>query len=416
MGNKRFDAFSSINSAMFLFVFFVVIAIFYTLYRRFILNPAGSLVNPLFLLLFYSNLYLLVPFLYLDFAIEAVQFPCSDSSRYIGLLWSLWYVSVFYFCYLRSSDVVCDFASINITRTSYKCTLLFHYLLIFILIFIVVKYVPAIFAVREDRGAALNLYESTVNSPFKLRILMYCHYCLMFILYVRSNRLVYLWPCLLYILIDYSHGGRTVTLMTFLFCYFLIILKTKKTYLFPAVCFIICMILVGVVQRSTMSDFFWGVYMAGAEFSNTYLTTLYLIDHPQYMLDGLSYFLVSVSKIFPGGMVDKMLGFGEWYGNPLSEQIGLGYGLAGNLLTEALVYGGKSFAIMQPILIGLTCLCLNRMKGRKNLFQVLFVLLLSISMQNVVRSYFWGFILYPIQILCFYLIFLYKDYSKPVFK
>lgn len=403
-------------SCMFYVILTLLFIVLRILFRDFRKNPAGSLINPLFLLLLFSLLYFLVPLLYLDLILETTQFPDSSVNKISLYLFSIWYILIFLFFYKKSNPIECNFSDISPSYTVYRSSCYIYYIINIILILIVILYVPSIYSLKEDRGAALNLYEGMVNSRFKLRILMYCHFCSIFIIFWKKKTLKVLLPCLLYFIIDYSHGGRTVSLMTLLFCYYIYILKTQKTHIVFFLIIILLLLIAGIIQRSSSDELLWNLYMGGAEFSNTYLTTVYLVDHPDYRLDGLSYFIVSLSKIFPGGMVDKMLGFGEWYGNELSNDIGLGYGLAGNLITEGLVYGGMLFAIINPILIGLVCFFINKMRHRKELFFILFSLILSVSMQNIVRSYFWGFILYPIQILCFYLIFFYQDYFKRVFK
>lgn len=400
---------------LFLLVLIFLFYIIRSLLRSFLRNTAGTLINPLFWLLLYSIFYLLLPLLYVDFAIEATGLSFEAQSIHKAYIWSIWYVLIFYLFYLKSSPIVCEFSDLSPSVTAYKCSLVVYWVILLLLILIILLYVPSIYAVREDRGAALNLYEVTINSRFKLRILIYCHYITMFILFWKDTKLRWLLPCILYILIDYSHGGRTVSLMTLTFCYFLVVLKYKRIFLLLILVCVMSLIFLGVLQRSTSTDFIWQLYMAGAEFSNTYLTTIYLSEN-DILFDGWSYFVVSLSKIFPGGVVDKLLGFGEWYGNDLSECIGLGYGLAGNIITEALIYGGPFFSFFQPIFIGLFCLLINRMKWRKSLFGFLYTLLISVSMQNVVRSYFWGFILYPISILIFYQFYLYNDYRKNIFK
>lgn len=393
-------------------VWILFIVIIVKLIKDFRKNPAGTLLNPLFFLTLYSALYFLLPLFYIEYVLEVTNFP-FQLHKTECMAWSLWYTGVFYLCYLKSSPMDFKLLDTGPSRYTYMYSKWVYWIISCVVILIIIIYVPSVLAVRDDRGAALSLYEA-FNSRFRLRILMYCHYCVMFIMYWKHRKLKYFWPCLLYCIIDYSHGGRTVTLMSFTYFYIFLVHKTKKTYLLVASCAVLAMILSGVFQRSSVSEFIWGLYMAGAEFTSTYLTTVYMVDHPEYHIDGFNYFFVALSKVLPGGMVDKMLGFGEWYGNPLSDKIGLGYGLAGNLITEALVYGGKLFGIISPILMGLFCLLLNRIKRRDTLFVFLYTLLLTITIQNIVRSYFWGFCLYPIQILAYYLVFLYSDYRKKI--
>ena len=394
----------------------IILIVIYTLLKDFIKNPAGSLINPLFTLLLFSVFYFILPLIYADYALEVSNIHASKEGVYSAYGWSLWYTFIFYIFYTKSPKHICELSDQKPSKLSYKCAFTIYWIITFILLFIIVKYTPAVYAARDNRAVALSLYEGTINAPFKLRILQYCHYVTIFILYLKKRNLTWLLPCICYFIIDYSHGGRTVSLMTLMFCYFIVILHTHKTYIMQVLIIVFVMIMVGTIQRSTSADFLWNLYTTGSEFSNTYLTTIYLTDHPNYLLDGWSYILVSLSKILPGGFVDKLLNFGEWYGNELSKSIGMGYGLAGNLITEALVYGGNLFSFFSPIFIGYICFIINNVKGRKKLFFFLYALLLSISMQNIVRSYFWGFILYPIQILCFYLIFLYNDFSRTILK
>lgn len=398
-----------------LLLLFLLFLIFNSLLRRFLKNPAGSLINPLFYLLAFSTLYLLVPLLYIDFALTVVDIDIPVWAVKQAFGWSMWYVVIFYLFYLFSSDINCVFSGNCINHKLIKPLFIVYIFLSLVMLYIVLRYAPSVYAIKSDRGAALLLYETYVNGPFKLRILMYLHLVTIFMLFWRYKKYLYLSPCLLYLILDNSHGGRTVSFMILCFVYFLIVVKEQKTYLKYAICIVISFVFVGLLQRSTSSDLMWNLYMSGAEFSNTYLTTLYLLSHPDYLLDGDSYFFVSLSKILPGGIVDKILGFGEWYGNQLSDDIGLGYGLSGNIMTEALVYGGKLFCFFNPLFIGLFCFLLNRNNHRRTLFFVLYTLLFCISMQNVVRSYFWGFALYPLQFLLFFFFWLKSEYSKLVF-
>lgn len=398
---------------------FIILIILFFIFRysfiRFKRNPSGSLLNPLFYLVIFSSLYLLLPLVYIDFVFAVTSWDVEQSIVNQAYFWSIWYVLVFTIFYKLSIDHQYKYSSILPSRLAVNCSFFIWISLSILLVFIILVYCPTIYAVKSDRGLAIQIYDSTINARFKLRILLYIHLATMFILFWKSPDFLYLFPCIFYAIIDYSHGGRTVTVMVLSFVYLLIILKTNKTYIRSALIIVFFLITVGLLQRSSSSDFLWNLYMAGAEFSNTYLTTIYVLQHPDYMHNGFDYMIVSISKLFPGGVVDKMMGFGEWYGEVLSDKINMGYGLAGNLITEALIYGGKLFAFFNPIFIGLVLVSLNRMRGNKQLFQILLLIFLSISMQNMVRSYFWGFVLYPFQILLFFLFWLKNDYSKKVF-
>lgn len=234
----------------------LLIIVFISLIKGFKENPTGSILNPLFWLLLYSSFYFLIPLLYLDYSLEVTQFKCSTHAKSSAALLSIWYVLIFYICYLKSSNITCIFSKNSPSRISYIFSLACYTLITCLLIFIIIRYVPSIYALKDDRASALTLYESTVNGRFKLRILMYCHFCTMFILFWNNKKLYYLLPCILYVLIDFSHGGRTVTLMNLTFCYFIITLKTGKTYVIHIFCCLLLMIISGIVQRSSVYNFF----------------------------------------------------------------------------------------------------------------------------------------------------------------
>lgn len=390
---------------------------FISLVRRFRKNPAGSIINPLFHLLLFSLLYLLLPLYYIDFSL-IIQNDINISQTAISSAYnlSLWYVACFYLFFCLSNDIKCEFnmkESLNIKI--YRIAKCLYFAINIILVLLIIRYVPSIYALKENRSAALLLYETILNGTFKLRIIMYIHLITIFLIFWKSHKLRYLLPCSLYLIIDYSHGGRTVSLMILVFSYFIVLIKKKNTYFKYVISVVILMVVLGLLQRSTSNDLYWNLYMAGAEFSNTYLTTLYLLTNTNYSLNGLEYCIVSISKLVPGGIIDKLLDFGEWYGNDLSDKIGLGYGLAGNIITEALVYGGKLFSILQPIFIGLILLYINKATWRKTLGGILYTLLICIAIQNIMRSYFWGYLLYPIQFLVFWAFWLKSEYHKKIF-
>lgn len=397
----------------YLFVVYILI-IFWLLRKRFVACPTGSLTNPLFFVVGFGALYFLLPASYIEYILLVSGFPVEDNIIHECWFWSFWYETIFLLFYLKSRDVKLKFNNVRASSQMLKIAQWLNIFLCLLLAFILLVYVPPIFAVHADRGAAFELYEYTINSPFRFRQITYCHMVIMFILVWNKRNLKYLFPSLAYLLIDYSHGGRTSSLIILLFAYFCFILINGKTYLkYAAVC-LFFLIIVGLLQRSEATEFYEMLFSAGMEFSNTYLTTAYLIDHPEYHLNGFEYALVSFMKIFPGGVFDKMIGF-LWYGDILSDKIGIGYGLAGNLITEALIYGGKWFSLINPFLLGTLLYIFNAMRMKKTLLGILSIMLLCFTMQVSVRQFIWGFILYPFQIVLFYCIWAYPSFNKKIF-
>ena len=397
--------------------YFLIVYLFLVLFiliRRFVQCPTGSLSNPLFYIVGFGALYFLLPASYLDFILIVAGLTVKESTIVECQWFSIWYETVFLIFYLFSNDYRLRFNTTKANEAVVNVCWWLNVIFCVFLLFVLIIYVPKIFALRADRGAAFELYEYSINSPFRFRQITYCHIAIMFVLVWAKRRLIYLLPCIAYLIIDYSHGGRTSSLIILLFVYFCFILVKRKTYIKYAVISIVFLTAVGLFQRSDSSKFSELAFTSGMEFSNTYITTAYLVEHPEFKLDPLEYIVVSIMRLFPGGIIDKMTGF-IWYGDLLSEKVGLGYGLAGNLITEALVYGGKFFAIINPILIGTILFIINEMSLKKTLVGILSVLLLSFTMQITIRQYFWGFILYPLQIILFYCIWAFPDFRKRIF-
>lgn len=389
-----------------------------TLIKRFIKNPAGSLMNPLFLLLAFSLLYFSLPALYVEYALMVMRTEVTTNTIETARLYSITYISCFYIFYLLSKDRKFCLTNSSPSKITIGISKILWILISLFLIFIIIVYFPQIYTLRDSREMALQAYEILINMRFKLRIILYLHLCVIFVLFWKDKSLFWLLPCFLYLIIDYSHGGRTMSLLVILFSYFLLILKTEKHFLKFTIIVVFIMITSGLLQRTNADgSFFWYIYSSGLEFSNTYLTTvIYLDDMSIFEQSTSEYIIVSLSKVLPGGLVDKYLDFGEWYGNGLSDQLGFGFGLAGNLITEALIYGGKIWAFINPFVIGSFMLTLNRSNIHKNLWGFFYLLIICITMQNIVRSYFYGFALYPIQIIVFLLFWTSTELRKKIFE
>lgn len=387
------------------------------LVKRFIKNPAGSLMNPLFLLLIFSLFYFSLPALYIEYALMIMRTSVKIDTIETAKLYSIVYIFCFFVFYLLSKDHKFCFTDSSPSNMTVGISKILWGVISLFLIFLIIMYFPKIYVLRDSREMALDAYEHLINMRFKLRLILYAHLCIIFVLFWKDKSLFWLFPCLLYLIIDYSHGGRTMSLLVILFSYLILILKTDKHYLKFAIIIVFIMATSGLVQRANADgSIYWYLYFSGLEFSNTYLTTvLYLDDMSIYEQSTFEYVVVSLSKIVPGGLADKYFGFGEWYGNGLSEQLGFGFGLAGNLITEALVYGGKTWAFINPIVIGSFMLTLNKSNIHKNLWGFFFILIICITMQNMVRSYLYGFVLYPIQIIVFLLFWTNTELKKRIF-
>lgn len=398
-----------------LYILFLI-AIPISLFKRLNANAAGNVVNPLFYLVVFSYLYLLVPGLYIDYAIEASGIRSIDYNANLAQLLCLWYVAVFYLFYYASTDYKFEFTDNKPNKSTVYFAWIYSVVIFCLLLFVLVKDVPNVFIHRADRTLALTIYEETINARYKLHILLFIQICCVFLLFWNNKNLKYLLLILPFLIIDFSHGGRTVSLIVIIFSYILYVLKYRKTYLLRLTLIIVCLALLGIMQRSNFVNLQWTAYLAAVEFSNTRLTTNFVVNDTNLRGDLPIYILNSLYKIFPGGLFSRLIDFGDWYGENLSEQIGIGYGLAGNLPTEAVYYGGIIFGFISPIFIGGFFKILNMMKIYRYPLGFFYLLLICIKSQDIMRSFFYGQMLYPIQIELFFMWFIIVEYKKRIFK
>lgn len=389
-----------------------------TLIYRVRRNPRGAIVNPLFYLLTFAYLYLLIPNFYIDYVIyDVYSLPIDKASFRLSQIICQWHVLIFFLYYIFSKDAKIALSENRPYIGVYQISFFIYALLTFLFLFIILKEIPAVWALRGNREEALGQFYSTVQSRYKLAILNYIMFGVTTVVVWKKRNLMYLIPLLLICIMDISHGGRTMIFMVFIYCYMNIVLFKNKLYLQYAIAGVVTMIMIGLLQRTDVSNLLWSLYMAGAEFSNTRVTTAYIIDTPQLQEPLLQHMAIAFLKTFPGGISNKIFSIpdGMWYGEKISAHLGLNFGLAGNIATEAIYYGGIPFGFISPLIIGMIYYALNYLRIYKNLVGLIFVLLLCAKTQDIMRMYFYENFFYLIQMLIFFLPFItFIEYNKRI--
>lgn len=384
---------------------------------RFFKNPTGSLFNPLFYINILALFYIILPLTLIPYTLTVVKWQISNQVFNQAVFLSFWYSFVFFGFYVASKDHDVRFCSFNASPDCVIVAKCLNVILCLLLSYIILFKVPLIIPLRGTRGEAYSAYQTLIEAPFKLRIIMFLHIGVMYYLFAKYRKFRWLLPLLLYLLIDYSHGGRIASVMCGLFFYTMLVLNNRKTYLKYAILVIFIMLSLGVIQRSSGSDtdMLWKLYSGIMEFTNTYLTTIFMCGHPDFHMDLSEYLMWIVSKLFPGGIIGKMTGTEGWYGEMLSNKIDLGFGLGGNIITESLVYGGFVGSILNPLFIGILCYWLNSMKGKTTYIGSYIIILFCLPMQENFRQYFWGYIFYPLQLAFFWGIWVCPDWGKNIY-
>ena len=399
---------------VYLYIVIIISGIFYTI-KRFHRNPSGSLLNPLFYMVILSLFYFIIPLIFLPFSLKVMDMEVSQRTIFKSCFLSFYYTSIFFLFYILSKDRNVRFSCVQFNNKSIKIAKIINICICILLIYIIIFRVPHILALRSSRGVAFGMYNNLIEGPFKFRLVLLFHLGIISFLFIKFKRYKYFLPLICYLIIDFSHGGRILSVIVLLFFYIHFVIDRGKSYIKYSFIAIISLIILGVLQRdSSEFQLMWKIYSSVTEFCNTYLTTVYLIEHPEYSQDISSYTVLWISRCVPGGMVGKMMGIDTWYGELLSQEIGQGYGLAGNIISESLVYGGFYLALINPILIGFICYVINNLKGKDTLAGFWFVMYLCIPIQENFRQYFWGYVLYPVQLVFFWGIWAYPDWFKKI--
>jgi hypothetical protein len=170
----------------------------------------------------------------------------------------------------------------------------------------------------------------------------------------------------------------------------------------------------GYLQRSGGSiEPLFSILMALGEFFSTGVTPLIVLKH-NIAFQFSELLLRIILSLLPGIVKAAFNDVNTSYINTIEEAAGLGYGLAGNLLSEALVYGGMIFALISPIIICLILYFINKTFLKKKLIGFLFIILILCSSQNIIRFSFYESILPILYTIAVWLFYLFPKLSKNI--
>jgi len=377
----------------------------------------GFVLNPLLYFLVLSYLYFLVPAAFLDIYIEVFGFHFLEGDIYIIRILYVYYNILFLLIFCLSSDnaikIRHSFLSINL-QIFMKIYLFF---LTVLLIYVLFTEFANINMLREDRGAAFSYYTSNVHFKYKISFVNINVIVLSLLLAINSinkNWFVYLLPYIPIILLDYSHGGRAISFSVAVAFAILLTIKNNRLPIKKMIIFFSLMIFMGYLQRSGGSiEPLFSILMALGEFFSTGVTPLIVLKH-NIAFQFSELLLRIILSLLPGIVKAAFNDVNTSYINTIEEAAGLGYGLAGNLLSEALVYGGMIFALISPIIICLILYFINKTFLKKKLIGFLFIILILCSSQNIIRFSFYESILPILYTIAVWLFYLFPKLSKNI--
>jgi oligosaccharide repeat unit polymerase len=179
-----------------------------------------------------------------------------------------------------------------------------------------------------------------------------------FYLYAKTKKRKFFLVLLPYIFFEMLAGGRTTSFIFILFIYLLLVKETGKIYL-NRIFVILLLLLVSVLFSRSASlgrtnfDLLIISSMAFGEFINTFLTLPFIIENEYYLFRPFEEILFSLySGVLPGfiikGTYDALSS--EEVGATIAAEIGKGFGLGSNAISELIINYGFSGIIFFPCL------------------------------------------------------------------
>ncbi|MCT7481725.1 O-antigen polymerase [Aliarcobacter cryaerophilus] len=308
---------------------FTVYSLVYTLKK----NREFSYLNPFFILVAFITLYLLLPSYFVEEVRYYYEWEFSDQDIFYSNL-------LVANCALFFSFLLLKFNSVHLKIDTQKQQVSS---LIKIIWIIVTTYLIYVVAIKYINGELFfNTNYLGVQDKYKLKNIGYLLITIS-ILYYASVRKFYVFiPNILVVVLDLLEGSRTTAIIVLVPMFITYSIYKSKTYLFPMVSLLSLMIVVGILRTSIDIEVIgipWYIKALG-EFRETYLTIPILISNENFVAHGNIFdWFSSISTPLLQPLREVLLNEFDLAGRYAAREIGRGYGLGSNFITDSLFYG-----------------------------------------------------------------------------
>lgn len=318
-------------------------------------------------------------------------------------------VSVFYF--IHSSKKVLNVHYDTFNNISY----FIKYLWIVILLYLIFA---LWISLTEGAFGKAFMYNGKQTDPFKLKNLAYLLIPLSTYLFWYTKRYIFFIPNVIIIVLDLVSGSRTVAMIVLIPIIINICVHKRKLYLVPGFLFLSGMLLLGVLRSdNVVTGVPWYINVIG-EFRETYITLpLYITDIHYVGVAGIfeiaANLNIGILQPLRAAILDNYTFAGTWIAN----DIGRGYGLGSNLLTESLYYGYFSIIIVISLFITFMSICHKLMCRLAPQHALVLICFLIVILRLMIREGFYlnfGLLLF-VFLFCWLPVFIILK-IKPLFK
>ena len=362
-----------------------------------------AILNPLFWLVFFSYFYLTLSSALVSEA--ALWFSFSAKTvEYTNLLCN-WNTFVFFMFLVSSKDYTFVVDPSYVPRKlTYQLSQLFLFGSCILLAAVLVVNAPAMLAVYYDRIEALTIF-SRLYFDYHLGLLIMVMIASTTIIVWRTRKLLWFVPLLLPLAFDLLSNGRHITFLVVICVYLNYFLLTGKPRFKLIALILLALGGSALVRFGSLQLDLESVRNALGEFVWTRMTTSMVYESLVGHGNPFAYFISSMSHLVPGIVSTHLFGVLEpTFVDVIREEYPAGFGMAGNIVSEALFYGGVPFAVLSPIIIGAVFFILYRVKLCKTMPGFILFCFVTSGMTQMMRMGFYSTFLIFFYLMMSYLI------------
>ncbi len=261
--------------------------------------------------------------------------------------------------------------------------------------FLLLSYGPALAELQGSRYAAMQFYaESFSRQGFGQVYCVAMAACTLYALrYPKDPKaaLVFLICTLPFLAADYFQNARSTIFGIFTLMFILVCTRNQRLYITPAIAVVVALMIFGIVFRTDYRSMSLGTNMLSslAELYLTRSSVDYVIGSDTHA--GIYHlFSSSLDRIIPGiaNMIDDSNV--PYFTDYIEQTMKLSFGLAGNLVSESYYYGGLTFTLISPFIIGSIYWLVGRSRSLCYLPGFIFNVFLIVSTIGMVRNGFYS--------------------------
>ncbi|MDY7014866.1 MAG: hypothetical protein SVX43_14930 [Cyanobacteriota bacterium] len=394
-------------------------------FQRFRKSNYFILFNPCFYLLIAAYLYLTIPSLLLPQYIEWVNIDYyssfkSESLQITNILCN-WYVLVFFLFYMQSTDwKVIPKDGYKPRNATYQIALFFVVSLLAYFCYLLARYGAFLFS--ADRIDALNFYGKNILRDYKVLSSLHVFLGGIAVIVWRTKNFRWFAVLLVPIFTEFLARGRTRSLMIVVFSYINYIANSRKTFAKPIIFLGVAYTIFIPIYRAyegfdgfklILEDPQILLFRGLGEIFATRITTVIAYEELMYAKNLGIYLMASFLRLFPIFIYNFLLGdsidpnqvnYTEMMQEYYNRYYDINWGLAGNIVTESLVYGGIELAAIGPLIIGGIFWFLNQSKIHETFPGFIFLCSLLSQLQRIIRSSFYDSFIILIYVMFSYLL------------